>query len=200
MPGIVYDDAEPGLVYARADIGGAYRLDHTTGHWVPLLDWLSWDQWSPSAVCSWLRVVELTAFGSSCEEDCRPDGCGERVTRVGYPRASVARRGFRSTAKVISRPVRASREEQSEAAVPVDRNIYNHIGESWSDGSNPLKVLHGSMTPGRFSCFCDVLTRQRNGRISGLRALHICCRGGFLVKEFARLGCDVMGSIPRQCR
>lgn len=52
MPGIIYNDTEPGLVYARADIGGAYRLDNTAGRWVPLLDWLGWDQWGWTGVAS----------------------------------------------------------------------------------------------------------------------------------------------------
>lgn len=50
MPGIIYNETEPGLVYARADIGGAYRMDPGTGRWVPLLDWLGWDHWSWTGV------------------------------------------------------------------------------------------------------------------------------------------------------
>ncbi|WP_117208593.1 WD40/YVTN/BNR-like repeat-containing protein [Allorhizocola rhizosphaerae] len=53
MPGIIYNETEPGLVYARADIGGAYRMDNTTGRWVPLLDWVGWEQWG------WTGVVSL---------------------------------------------------------------------------------------------------------------------------------------------
>ncbi len=46
VPGIVFSQTEPNLVYARTDIGGAYRLDPSTNRWVPLLDSISWDDWN----------------------------------------------------------------------------------------------------------------------------------------------------------
>ncbi|GAA4624090.1 cellulose-binding domain-containing protein [Cellulomonas oligotrophica] len=52
VPGIVYSRAEQGLVYARTDIGGAYRMDPATRRWVPLLDHVGWDDWSHSGVLS----------------------------------------------------------------------------------------------------------------------------------------------------
>ncbi|QFZ18055.1 cellulose-binding domain-containing protein [Saccharothrix syringae] len=52
VPGIVFSRAEEGLVYARTDIGGAYRLDGTTDRWVPLLDWVGWDRWGYNGVAS----------------------------------------------------------------------------------------------------------------------------------------------------
>lgn len=52
VPGIVFNQAEPGLVYARTDIGGAYRLDKRTQHWIPLLDWVGWEQWGWTGVAS----------------------------------------------------------------------------------------------------------------------------------------------------
>jgi hypothetical protein len=33
-----------GIVYARTDVGGAYRWDNTNARWVPLLDWVAEDQ------------------------------------------------------------------------------------------------------------------------------------------------------------
>jgi hypothetical protein len=33
-----------GVVYARTDVGGAYRWDNANGRWVPLLDWVSDEQ------------------------------------------------------------------------------------------------------------------------------------------------------------
>jgi xyloglucan-specific exo-beta-1,4-glucanase len=52
VPGIIFNQAEPGLVYARTDIGGAYRLDRRLGRWQPLLDWVDWDHWGYTGVIS----------------------------------------------------------------------------------------------------------------------------------------------------
>ncbi len=52
VPGIIFNTAEEGLVYARTDIGGAYRLDVTTTRWIPLLDWVGWDEWGLTSVDS----------------------------------------------------------------------------------------------------------------------------------------------------
>lgn len=82
------------------------------------------------------------------------------------------------------------------AAVAIDNEIYDRIGQTWWDERSPLNILHGSMTPGRFAYFREVLTRQCNGRAAGLQALDIGCGGGFLAEEFARLGFDVTGVDP----
>ncbi len=52
IPGIVFNQAEPNLVYARTDIGGAYRLDPATNRWIPLLDSIGWDDWNLTGVIS----------------------------------------------------------------------------------------------------------------------------------------------------
>jgi xyloglucan-specific exo-beta-1,4-glucanase len=52
VPGIVFNQREPGLAYARTDIGGAYRWDRRRERWVPLLDWVGWDQWGWTGVVS----------------------------------------------------------------------------------------------------------------------------------------------------
>src|SRR5688572_17095036 len=36
VPGIIFNQTEPGLVYARTDIGGAYRQDPVTKRWTSL--------------------------------------------------------------------------------------------------------------------------------------------------------------------
>ena len=38
------------LVYARTDIGGLYRSTDGGNTWVPLLDWVGWDNWGCSGV------------------------------------------------------------------------------------------------------------------------------------------------------
>src|SRR4030095_16159944 len=52
VPGIVFNASEPGLVYVRTDIGGACRRDTATNRWVPLLDWLGFDDWNLTGVDS----------------------------------------------------------------------------------------------------------------------------------------------------
>nr|BAO65798.1 cellulose-binding protein [uncultured bacterium] len=52
VPGIIFNQTEPNLIYARTDIGGAYRWDETTKAWIPLLDWVGWDNWGWNGVLS----------------------------------------------------------------------------------------------------------------------------------------------------
>ena len=52
VPGIIFNKKEAGLVYARTDIGGAYRLDNATGRWTPLLDSIGFDDWNLTGVDS----------------------------------------------------------------------------------------------------------------------------------------------------
>lgn len=44
--GIYYNSAEQGLVYARTDIGGAYRMDKETGLWKPITDQFNNDEYT----------------------------------------------------------------------------------------------------------------------------------------------------------
>ncbi len=46
VPGIVFSPAERGLMYCRTDIGGAYRRDSLSNRWIPLTDWIGWDDWN----------------------------------------------------------------------------------------------------------------------------------------------------------
>src|ERR1700676_1298651 len=52
VPGIIFNESEPGLVYARTDIGGAYRWDPRSSSWMPLLDWVGADEWGLTGVDS----------------------------------------------------------------------------------------------------------------------------------------------------
>ncbi|WP_084704517.1 cellulose binding domain-containing protein [Phaeacidiphilus oryzae] len=52
VDGIVFNQSRAGLLYARTDIGGAYRWDPAAGSWVPLLDWVGFDDWGYNGVVS----------------------------------------------------------------------------------------------------------------------------------------------------
>jgi 2-polyprenyl-6-hydroxyphenyl methylase / 3-demethylubiquinone-9 3-methyltransferase len=80
--------------------------------------------------------------------------------------------------------------------LPIDNDVYDRMGEGWWEEDNPLNILHGSITPGRFVYFREVLTNRLGVDPGGLRALDIGCGGGFLAEEFARLGCEVVGVDP----
>ncbi|OZV84480.1 xyloglucanase [Micromonospora echinospora] len=52
VPGIVFNPTEKNLIYARTDIGGAYRWEQSTQSWTPLLDWVGNDKWGWNGVVS----------------------------------------------------------------------------------------------------------------------------------------------------
>ena len=80
--------------------------------------------------------------------------------------------------------------------LPIDNDVYNRMGEGWWEEENPLNGLLGSITPGRFAYFREVLTNRLGLDPRDIRALDIGCGGGFLAEEFARLGCQVVGVDP----
>ena len=46
VSGILYHPAQADLVYARTDIGGAYRWNPKTKRWIPLMDWIQRPDWN----------------------------------------------------------------------------------------------------------------------------------------------------------
>ncbi|MEE2060767.1 bifunctional 2-polyprenyl-6-hydroxyphenol methylase/3-demethylubiquinol 3-O-methyltransferase UbiG [Rhodococcus artemisiae] len=80
--------------------------------------------------------------------------------------------------------------------MPIDNDVYNRVGDTWWDEDNPLNMLHGSLTSGRFAYFRDVLGDHVGGDYAGMRALDIGSGGGFLAEEFAKIGFRVVGVDP----
>src|SRR5918992_465104 len=52
VPGIIFNQREQNLIYARTDIGGAYRWNQSSQTWTPLLDWVGWNNWGYNGVVS----------------------------------------------------------------------------------------------------------------------------------------------------
>ncbi|WP_248959603.1 cellulose binding domain-containing protein [Sphaerisporangium perillae] len=52
VPGIIFNQSQKDLIYARTDIGGAYRWNQSSQTWTPLLDWVGYDNWGLNGVVS----------------------------------------------------------------------------------------------------------------------------------------------------
>ncbi|MBE0343373.1 xyloglucanase, partial [Paenibacillus sp. 28ISP30-2] len=50
VPGIIFNEKEKNLIYARTDIGGAYRWNPTDESWIPLTDSVGWEDWNKNGV------------------------------------------------------------------------------------------------------------------------------------------------------
>src|SRR5512133_1733799 len=46
VPAVVFSPIEKDLIYARTDMGGAYRWDPSTSSWLALTDWVGFDDWN----------------------------------------------------------------------------------------------------------------------------------------------------------
>lgn len=46
VPAVVFSPIEPDLIYLRTDMGGAYRWDPANSSWLPLTDWVGFDEWN----------------------------------------------------------------------------------------------------------------------------------------------------------
>ncbi|MEC0127918.1 X2-like carbohydrate binding domain-containing protein [Paenibacillus pabuli] len=50
VPGIIFNESEKDLIYARTDIGGAYRWNPVNESWTPLTDFVGWDDWNKNGI------------------------------------------------------------------------------------------------------------------------------------------------------
>jgi len=46
IPAVVFSPVEKDLIYLRTDMGGAYRWNPATSAWIPLTDWVGFDDWN----------------------------------------------------------------------------------------------------------------------------------------------------------
>jgi photosystem II stability/assembly factor-like uncharacterized protein len=50
--GLSFHPLEENLIYARTDVGGAYRWDHATSRWVSITDWIGGPDWDLTGIDS----------------------------------------------------------------------------------------------------------------------------------------------------
>ncbi len=121
VDGLVFHPTAPDLVYARTDMGGAYRRDATTKQWLPLLDWVPYADLN-------LMGVESIALDPS-----NPDkvflACGT-YTAPGIPDGAVLRSSDRGrTFQRTDLPVKFGGNEEGRgngermAVDPNDGNV-----------------------------------------------------------------------------
>ena len=82
------------------------------------------------------------------------------------------------------------------AAMPVDNQLYDRLGDTWWDEDSLLSLLRTAMNPARFGYMRRVLVEELGIDPQGTAALDVGCGGGLLAEEFARLGCRVTGVDP----
>src|ERR1700722_3806735 len=46
IPNIIFNPSQQNLIYARTDIGGAYKWNASANLWDPLMDWVTWANWN----------------------------------------------------------------------------------------------------------------------------------------------------------
>jgi len=61
IPNIIFNPSQQNLIYARTDIGGAYKWNSTTNLWVPLMDWVTWANWNEPRPISTTRPTAVRA-------------------------------------------------------------------------------------------------------------------------------------------
>src|SRR5258707_8792694 len=50
VPNIIFNQKQQNLIFARTDIGGAYRWNQSTGTWTQLLNWVTPANWNEAGV------------------------------------------------------------------------------------------------------------------------------------------------------
>jgi len=80
--------------------------------------------------------------------------------------------------------------------MPINNAVYQTQAGGWWDENHYLHLLKTGINPARFGYFVQVLTRQLNLHLPGLRVLDVGCGGGILSESFAEAGCQVSGIDP----
>ncbi|HXN32315.1 MAG TPA: xyloglucanase [Polyangiaceae bacterium] len=132
VSGIEFSPAQPDLIYARTDVGGAYRWDATAQHWAPLTDWVGRDN------------SNLTGIESIAPDPVDPNvvylAAGEYVTGGNGP----------MNGSILRSADMGSTWAQSDIGAPMGGNVDGrNMGERLAiDPNLPSTLYFGSRTSG----------------------------------------------------
>ncbi len=97
MPGIIFNETQANLIYARTDMGGAYRWNEASQSWTQLLNWVSTDMWNDTGVDALatdpvdpnrlylLAGTYTNAWAPTLGAILRSTDKGNTFTRIGLP-------------------------------------------------------------------------------------------------------------------
>ena len=182
VDGLYFHPAQPNLMYARTDVGGAYRWGPNDTQWVPLLDWTSLANW-------WQMGVEAigldptnsnnlyVAVGMYAAENWDGNGAmlvsndqGKTFTNVPLPFKNGANDNGRNTGERIASIPTARASFISARAWPACR--YRPTRSNWAQVTG-LPVTSTSNGSGVISVL--PIGSERNVGITHSRGLR--CRG-----------------------
>ena len=123
VDGFVFHPTAKDVLYARTDIGGAYRRDPQTHRWEPMLDWVPY--------------ADLNLMGV---ESIAVDPVGSRA-RSTWP-AARTRRPRSPTARSCARPIRGGRSQRTNVPIKFGGNEAGRgNGERMAVDPNDGRVL-----------------------------------------------------------
>ena len=130
VDGLVFSPRVPDLLYARTDVGGAYRWDAPTQTWIPLLDWLGPDQ------------ANFTGIESIGLDPSNPDRIYLAAGTYRFGDAAILRSDDRGkTFKIFKVPFRMGGNDDGRAngeRLAVDPTLFGAILFFWLARGRPL--------------------------------------------------------------
>lgn len=125
VTGLLHHPAQRGLIYARTDMGGAYRWEPGERRWVPLLDWLGREDWN-------LHGIESLAIDPA-DPNRLYLACGTYTNEWGHPGAILRSNDQGRTFERTNLPFKMGGNEDGRSmgerlAVDPDRRNVLYLG------------------------------------------------------------------------
>lgn len=149
---VIFNPGEKDLIYARTDMGGAYRWNPSTGKWIPLMDTIGFDDWN-NLGCDSLAVDPVDtnrvyiAAGTYTNNWAVANGCILRSTDKGDT-WEVTNLPFKCGANMMGRSM-------GERLV-VDPNSNNVLYMGTRNGNGLWKSTDYGVTWSKVSTFTEV--------------------------------------------